>query len=236
MNLTQQFSILVGWVGVNGTLMVANTYQHYLIGLLAVANNFSAIAPFLANVGGLKRANTRKLAAITSIACLMIMLTFLLFGTTVLSFFGISISEFQIAGGVLLGGIGLNMMNTSSVADVSGKTIDHASIDRSALISTAIVPIAIPLTTGAGTISMVTVFAHAASLDSSRLALLLAILTVVVINFIVFMLSTRIIKLIGTIGLTVFTKVMGLFTLAIGVSFIVEGSTAIIETLPGFQR
>jgi multiple antibiotic resistance protein len=128
------------------------------------------------------------------------------------------------------------MMNASSVADVSGKTIDHASVDRSALISTAIVPIAIPLTTGAGTISMVTVFAHAAALDSSRLALLLAILSVVVINFIVFMLSTRIIKLIGTIGLTVFTKVMGLFTLAIGVSFIVAGTTAIIETLPGFQR
>jgi multiple antibiotic resistance protein len=58
----------------------------------------------------------------------------------------------------------------------------------------------------------------------------------VVINFIVFMLSTRIIKLIGNIGLTVFTKVMGLFTLAIGVSFIVTGTTAIIEALPGFQR
>jgi multiple antibiotic resistance protein len=83
---------------------------------------------------------------------------------------------------------------------------------------------------------MVTVFAHAASLDSSRLSLLLAILSVVVINFIVFMLSTRIIKLIGTIGLTVFTKVMGLFTLAIGVSFIVTGTTAIIETLPGFGK
>jgi small neutral amino acid transporter SnatA (MarC family) len=29
---------------------------------------------------------------------------------------------------------------------------------------------------------------------------------------------------------------MGLFTLAIGVSFIVAGTTAIIETLPGFRR
>lgn len=215
--------------------MAVNTYQHYLIGLLAVANNFSAIAPFLTNVGGLNRANTRRLAAITSIACLVIMLTFLLFGTAVLGFFGISISEFQIAGGVLLGGIGLNMMHASSVNDVSSKKIDHASVDRSALISTSIVPIAMPLTTGAGTISMVTVFAQAASVNSSQLSLLLAILSVVAINFIVFVLSTDIIKLVGTLGLTVFTKVMGLFTLAIGVSFIVTGTTAIIETLPGLR-
>jgi multiple antibiotic resistance protein len=216
--------------------MAPNTYQHYLIGLLAVANNFSAIAPFLANVNGLSKSNVRKLVAVTSLASLLLMLTFLLLGTTILDFFGITISEFQIAGGVLLGGIGLSMMNSSSVSDVSGKTIDHAAVDRSALISTAIVPVSIPLTTGAGTISMVTVFAHAASRDSSRLSLLLAILSVVVINFVVFMLSSRIIKLVGAIGLTVFTKVMGLFTLAIGVSFIVEGSTAIIETLPGFRR
>lgn len=216
--------------------MAANTVQHYLIGLLAVANNFSALGPFLANVDGLSRATTRKLVSVTSIASLILMLTFMLFGTTVLSFFGISISEFQIAGGVLLGGIGLSMMNSNDVSNVSDKTIDHASVDRSALISTAIVPVAIPLTTGAGTISMVTVFAHAASLDSTRPALLLAILSVVLINFIVFMLSSRIIKFVGTIGLTVFTKVMGLFTLAIGVSFIVTGTTAILETLPGFGR
>lgn len=30
----------------------ANTFQHYLLGLFAVANNIPAIAPFLALVGG----------------------------------------------------------------------------------------------------------------------------------------------------------------------------------------
>eukprot|EP01036_Dinobryon_divergens_P021599 gene21599-29649_t len=60
-----------------------HTFQHFLIGLLAIGNNISAIGAFLIQTRGLPRAQ---------------------FGTAVLGFFGISISSFQIAGGILLGG------------------------------------------------------------------------------------------------------------------------------------
>ena len=93
----------------------------------------------------------------------IIMTTSMLAGAAILSFFGISISAFQIAGGILLGGTGMSMLSAKGSGDVHGKEVEKPVIDRSTLVSTMIVPVTLPLTTGAGTISTVTVFAHEAA-------------------------------------------------------------------------
>ena len=54
-------------------------------------------------------------------------------------------------------------------------------------------------------------------------ALVVAIGALVVVNFVVFSFSAHIVRVVGDVGLSVFTKVMGLFTLAIGVEFIMRG-------------
>ena len=61
--------------------------------------------------------------------------------------------------------------------------------------------------------------------------LVCAILSLVALNYIVFQFSSRIVKLFGEVGLSVFTKIMGLFTLAIGVEFIVRGLKTIYRHL-----
>ena len=149
----------------------------------------------------------------------------MLFGTAVLSFFGISISAFQIAGGVLLCVSGMGMMNSSD-------TLKGVSGSYSQLISTAIVPVSMPLTTGAGTMSTVTLFADIAATHNELFMLFGAICTMTVIIFLIFYFATNLLQILGEIGMSVLTKVMGLFTLAIGVQFIVTGVTKIYLTLP----
>ena len=124
--------------------------QHYLLGLFAVANNFPALAPFLALSMGLSRFQKLGLITIGSAGAFIIMTTSMLAGTAILGFFGISISAFQIAGGILLGGTGMSMLNAKGAGDVHGKEMEKPAIDRSTLVSTMIVPVTLPLTTGAG--------------------------------------------------------------------------------------
>ena len=218
------------------SLTEPNTFQHFLIGLLAIGNNISAIGAFLIQTKGLPRAQIQRMIAITSIASLLMLLLFMQFGTAVLGFFGISISSFQIAGGILLGGVGLDMMNARLSNDVDIKAVDSSLVDRqnldkAQLYASAVVPIAIPLTVGAGTFSAVILFADIGARTGSQASLFFAILALVGLNYLVFQFSARIVKLVGEVGLSVFTKIMGLFTLAIGVEFIVRGLTTIYRHL-----
>jgi len=219
--------------------MVASSFQHYLVGLMAVANNFSALPMFLSLVAGLTAAQALKMTTASTISTFVTMIISMFFGTAVLSFFGISMSAFQIAGGVLLGSTGMSMITSKSNSDVAGKSVDLPAgstepqgKDMTSIISQAIVPISMPLTAGAGTISTVTLFSGTAEKTGTMLELFLAICVMTLIVFLIFHYAIYLIKILGQIGMNVMVKVMGLFTLAIGVQFIVEGVTHIYSALP----
>ena len=99
------------------------------------------------------------------------------------------------------------------------------------LYASAVVPIAIPLTVGAGTFSAVILFANLADQATAKLNLLAAIAALVLVNHLVFSFSTRIVRFAGEAGLSIFTKIMGLFTLAIGVEFILRGLGTVYRQL-----
>lgn len=219
--------------------MLANSFQHYLVGILAVANNLSALPAFLTIVSGLTVAQALRVTSIATFSSFLIMIVSMFFGTAVLSFFGISMSAFQIAGGILLGATGMSMINSKSHDDVTGKNVDLTktnepatpSTDMTAIISQAIVPVSLPLTTGAGTISTVTLFAEGAAHTHTMLDLFLAIIVMTLIIFLVFHYAIHLIRILGKVGMNVMVKVMGLFTLAIGVQFIVSGVSTIYKGL-----
>ncbi|MCX5945056.1 MAG: MarC family protein [Cyanobacteria bacterium] len=204
------------------------TFQHYLIGLLAIGNNVSSLGAYLAQTQGMARKRIWHVIFLTSLVCFVFLVVFMLFGTAVLNFFGISISSFEIAGGLLLGGVGMEMMNSANHGPAAHKSVDIPDQDDfSTALSNAVVPIGIPLTVGAGTASAVVLFASAASHNASSDSLLAAILTLVLINALVFRFANTVMRRVGPLALTIFTKIMGLFTLSIGVEFVVHGVSTI---------
>ncbi len=194
------------------------SFQHYLLGLFAVANNIPAIPFFLQLCEGLSPKEERKLAIIATITSFITMITAMIAGMSILGFFDISISAFRIAGGLLLLNTGFNMMNSNQTVVVDG---EHTF---SKMISIAVVPVAIPLTTGAGTMSTVILFTEGIH-DSHTLMLKLfsAIVCMTIIIFFSFRFSLEIIKILGHTGMDVLSKIFGLITLALGVEFIVTG-------------
>ncbi len=212
-----------------------SSFQHYLFGLLAIGNNVSALGAFLHETQGLPRSKVRRMILVISGACLGMLLLFLLVGTALLDFFGISISAFQIAGGLLLGGVGLEMMKgrqtPRALPEGESSNPQHREDRDAQLMATAVVPLAIPLTVGAGTFSAVILFTGLAQQSGTQLQLLAAIAGLVLVNHLVFTFSGRIVHWAGAVGMSVFIKIMGLFTLSIGVEFIVRGLSSIYQRL-----
>jgi multiple antibiotic resistance protein len=211
--------------------------QHYLLGLLAIGNNIPALGAFLDQTRGMPRRRVWRVILNTSAVCLVFLLLFMTCGLAVLRVFGISISSFQIAGGLLLGLLGLEMMGRGRATPPGGSGLEplsEAAGESGAwhqALTNAVVPIGIPLTVGAGTFSAVVLFANSAARSHTSASLLVAIVLLVLINALVFRFASTVIHRLGALGLMIFTRIMGLFTLAIGVEFVVRGLKTILSDL-----
>ena len=209
--------------------MKITTFQHLLLGIFAVANNFPALGPFLAICNGLSKDKQDRLANIATLTSLITMLLALFSVEYILAFFGISLNAFRVTGGLVLAMSGSSMLNSKSNNKVSSVPLDNFEQK----IPVAIVPIAIPLTTGAGTISTITIFAQQLHNEhSSQWGLLAAILIMSIIIYFSFRYSTKLLEILGDTGMNVLIKITGLFTLAIGIQFMVEGFG---ELFPGLM-
>jgi multiple antibiotic resistance protein len=195
------------------------SFQHYLLGLFAVANNIPAIPFFLELCDGLSPKEQHKLSFIATTTSFITMMTAMIAGMAILDFFDISINAFRIAGGLLLLNTGLNMMNSTKQLVVQGGESSFSKI-----ISLAVIPVSIPLTTGAGTMSTVILFTHETHYsDPLMLKLISAIVCMTLIIYFSFRYSTSIIKILGHTGMDVLSKIFGLITLALGIQFIITG-------------
>jgi MarC family membrane protein len=199
---------------------IGMSIQHYLLGLLAVANNIAAIPLYLALVEGLTRREHLKLCNIATLTSFLTMVISMFTGIAILNFFEISLPAFRIAGGLLLLRTGISMMGADR--EKSESAIESRNFSK--IISTAVIPIAIPLTTGPGTISTIILFASTITHNMIKhLLLFAAILIMTVVIWLSFRYAPIIEKVFGSTGLGVLTKIFGLITLALGVQFILTG-------------
>ncbi len=139
----------------------------------------------------------------------VILFAFLFFGSSILSFFTISLPNFKIAGGLILLIIGIKFVLGLRVITI-GERKKH---------SFAAVPFATPLLVGPGTITSVIILVD-------TYGIVIPFLAAVINLFIIwlFLRNSRIIyKFLGYQGSEVVTRIMGLIITAIAVGFIRSG-------------
>jgi multiple antibiotic resistance protein len=209
---------------------IGMSLQHYVLGLFAVANNVAAIPLFLALTRNLTAKQHLKICNIATLTSFATMVVSLFTGVAVLNFFEISIPAFRIAGGLLLLRTGFSMMSVSH--ERPDAPIESVSFSK--VISTAIIPIGIPLTTGPGTMSTIILFSSTDTRDFSiQLVILVAIIIVTAVIWLSFLKAPIIARVLGATGLDVLTKIFGLITLALGVQFILTGLATTFPSLLG---
>jgi multiple antibiotic resistance protein len=209
---------------------IGMSLQHYVLALFAVANNVAAIPLFLALTRNLTRKQHLKVCNIATLTSFVTMVVSLFTGVAVLNFFEISIPAFRIAGGLLLLRTGFSMMSVNQVR--SDSPVDNASLSN--VISTAIIPIGIPLTTGPGTMSTIILFSSTSARDfNTHMLILAAIIIVTAVIWVSFLKAPIIARVLRSTGLDVLTKIFGLITLALGVQFILTGLSTTFPNLLG---
>lgn len=200
------------------------------IALVSILNPIGVIPIFLTLTARYSDHKINLVARSCSLAVAITILISLTLGQRILGFFGISIASFTIGGGFLIFSMAFSMIRAQQAqAKMNQDEIDNA--EETAEIG--IVPLAIPLLSGPGTISTSIIQAKNFS-DFSHWAG--AIIIVVIVAFIVYLIlrnSRAIGKRLGKIGLNVMTRVMGLILLSISIEMIVAGVKEILPILKG---
>ncbi|CAM9900661.1 unnamed protein product [Chrysoparadoxa australica] len=94
-----------------------------------------------------------------------------------------------------------------------------------------IVPLAIPLLAGPGTISQAIIYSNKLETSSYWLGAVVVVLIIIVLTKIIFQYSRKIGKKLGTIGLNVMTRIMGLIILSLSIEIIAAGIRDILPAL-----
>lgn len=203
-----------------------------IVALLPVINPLASAPAFLAITEGQtheRRMHQLRMACLYMVA---ILVSFLVGGTFLMGFFGLSIPGLRIAGGLLVAGLGSNMLLAPG-RDLDTEDAAHAEARAKRDISFS--PLAMPMLSGPGSIAVTIGFTSLSTGWIDYVAIILGILVVAIIAYAVLRLSERIVGVIGINGMNALSKVMGFIILCIGIQFVVNGVTGIV-TDPALVR
>jgi multiple antibiotic resistance protein len=192
-----------------------------LVTTLAILDPLGALAMFLALLGDATPEQRRRGARLAAITVLCTLAVALLVGRQLLTWLGISMGAFRVAGGIIILLTGLKMLG--------GRLGRHRRAAKAAANVTprpelqAIVPLGTPLIAGAGSISTVILFEHLAPDTLHVGAVAGAVALCCALLFVVLRFADQVAGALGEVGMGVAVRLMGLILVAMGVQFMANG-------------
>jgi multiple antibiotic resistance protein len=190
------------------------------ISLYSVLNPIGAIPIFLTLTQWNAQEEIKKIAMVCSISVSITLLVGIFFGNLLLEFFGISVASFRVGGGFLIALMAIQMMNAKTL-DTKLNPEEIQTQKQSQEVG--IVPLAIPLLAGPGSIS--TSIIHANHFKTFwHWSGAVTIISIIGLSIFVILYFSRVIgNKVGKIGLNVMTRIMGLILMALAIEFISSG-------------
>lgn len=188
--------------------------------IFVLVDPIAAVPTFLAMTGDSNRIQRRHMALRAAWTCLIVLLTFSIAGPFIFTFFGITLAAFRIAGGLILGLIGLDMLKAkrSPTKETPGETEEGAEKE-----DVGIIPLGIPMLAGPGSISSVMVLMSQNADWPHTIVVVCAIAATAAISFLVLAAADRVSSYLGETGIRILTRMMGLLLTAIAVQFVLNG-------------
>ena len=196
------------------------TLSLVIVPLIVIVDPPASIALFLAMGSDL---NKRDLQAIATRACAfaaLVLLTFLVVGEGLLNHIGVELYSLRIAGGLMLGTVGMNMLKEGQKP--SRKVIPVASggeISRGDSVDFDLVPLGMPMLAGPGAITLVILMGTTYGFRTVALA----ILAVMAFSLSLFFLATNMRNVVGENSTRAITRVMGLLIVTTAVQYFLDG-------------
>jgi multiple antibiotic resistance protein len=194
-----------------------------LSSIIIVVNPVGAMLVYNSLTESMDTGTRRKVAVYACRLSTIVLLFFTFFGSALLSLFGITINAFTIAGGILLFGIGIEMVYARTSRAKMTATEKYESIDAEEVSS---MPLAFPMISGPGTITTVIVLSKDAPLLSDPVHLgiiIVSVLITMILTYLLLMSAERLTKRISHREYRVVNRLMGILLMAIAVQFIING-------------
>lgn len=183
---------------------------------------FAAIPTFIAITAGADARRRKRMALRGALTCFIVLTAFAIAGQSIFNMFGIKLPAFEIAGGLILLLIGIDMLEArrSPTQESSDEAQEGAAKDDA-----GIVPLGIPMLAGPGAISSVMVLVGQAQKLWEMVAILGSIAVSASASYLILNGADRVRKLLGETGIRILVRIMGLLLVALAVQFFVNGLT-----------
>jgi multiple antibiotic resistance protein len=195
-----------------------------LSSIFFLVDPFAAIPSFLAITESADPPRRKRMARKACITCFIVLTSFALGGQLIFRMFGITLPAFEVAGGLILLLIGLDMLEAkrSPTQEAHGDTEEAAAKEDA-----GIVPLGIPMLAGPGAISsvMVLVGQVPSILHWEMGAILGSITLTCLISYWVLAGAGRVRQVMGETGIRILVRIMGLLLVALAMQFFVNGLT-----------
>lgn len=191
------------------------------LSLFTIMNPLGATAFFLSHPDISQSKDYRgKVAKRAAIACFIALTAFAVFGQLLFTLMGITITSFQIAGGIFIFLVAIDMLRG---ANVRAKTLPEERENALEKDDISIIPLAIPLLAGPGAITVIILTMTKAQGILQTLSVFGLIMVVCYITYWILVRSGYLIRLLGESGIRVMNRLMGLLIGAIAVEMFLSG-------------
>jgi multiple antibiotic resistance protein len=202
-------------------------YLRYLVTLTAVLDPFLAIPIFVSATAGRDDAARRRLTNVVTLTVFLVLAGAAVFGEALLKFLGASLAAFQVGGGLVLLLMALAMLN----AQVGGMRQSRAEAEElEAGEVSGVVPLAVPLLAGPGAIGT-TIIAAQAGGATHVLGIIACIALVCAVLWWMLRIAHVAGDRMGTTGLNIATRLLGLLLAAIAIQTMAEGLKRLFPAL-----
>ena len=183
--------------------------------LFLVINPFGVLPVFLSIAGTLDTRAQRRLALDATLISFAVLVFFVFAGAFLLQRMGISIRAFQISGGILLFLVALEMLR--------GEGYTSAQVANQGVLALAVYPLAIPKIAGPGAMLAVVLLSDDDRFNLAGQMITVGILALVLaLTFLVLLAAAPISRLIGSAGVSVVSRVMGMLLAALAVTLVLS--------------
>jgi len=191
-----------------------------IVPLIVIVDPPASIALFLAMGSDLDKSALQSVATRACTFAALVLLTFLVVGEGLLNHIGVELYSLRIAGGLMLGTVGMNMLKEGQKP--SRKVIPVASggeISMGDSVDFDLVPLGMPMLAGPGAITLVILMGTTYGFRTVALA----ILAVMAFSLSLFFLATNMRNVVGENSTRAITRVMGLLIVTTAVQYFLDG-------------
>ncbi len=201
----------------------------FVAALFSMMNPIGAVGVFAGMTADRPADQAGRIAWTCACAVAITLLIVAWSGSLLLEFFGITVDSLRAAGGVIVLLIGLQMLFNKSEHKQSAAELG----DAQSRASIAVVPLAIPIVAGPGTMATVLVAAQQHPSVLSKVEISVVIMGLATLCGLLFSFAAPISKRLGESGMGVVTRVMGMALAAIAMGMLADGLKAMLPGLAG---